>query len=84
MSEQPLNIRIAAFFATYIGRGARIAIGLGLIALGAVIGGITGLIVGIIGLAPLAMGVTNRCIISKAIGAPWKGQDATDLVDVPA
>jgi len=26
------------------------------------------------------MGATNRCLIGKIIGAPFKGQDSVDLI----
>jgi Inner membrane protein YgaP-like, transmembrane domain len=80
MSNQSNNIKFAAWMAGPIGRVARIAIGAVLVIIGVAMGGTGGVIVGLIGLVPVGLGVSNRCIISKAIGAPWKGEDAMDLV----
>jgi len=45
-----------------------------------VTGGVVGTIVALVGLVPVGLGMSNRCLISRAIGAPWKGQDAIDKV----
>lgn len=80
MNQQPANIRAAAFLAGPIGRLARIAIGAALVIIGVLTGGAAGIVIGLIGLLPIALGASNRCLISRLIGAPWKGKDATDLV----
>lgn len=80
MSEQAANIRFAAWMAGPAGRIVRIVAGAALVVVGVAIGGVGGTIVGLIGLVPVGLGMSNRCIISKAIGAPWKGEDAIDLV----
>ncbi len=47
-----------------LGRAARVVLGLALIYVGlAVVGGAAGLIVALIGLAPIAMGVWGRCLL---------------------
>jgi len=63
-----------------VGRIVRIAAGAALVILGVAMGGVGGVIVGLVGLVPAAMGATNRCLIGKIIGAPFKGQDSMDLV----
>lgn len=63
------------------GRIARIVIGAALVIVGVLTGGPVGIIIALVGLVPVGLGMSNRCIISKAIGAPWKGQDAADLVN---
>lgn len=80
MAEQPSNIRAAAFLAGRIGRWGRIGIGAILVVVGVLIGGIGGIIVGLVGLVPVGLGMSNRCLISRAIGAPWKGEDAIEMV----
>ena len=80
MSSTGKNISFAAWMAGPIGRLARIVIGAVLVVVGVLTGGVGGVIVGLIGLVPVGLGMSNRCIISKAIGAPWKGDEAIDLV----
>lgn len=81
MSEQPGNLKTAAWLAGPAGRWGRIVIGAGLVIAGVLIGGTVGIIVALIGLVPVGLGMSNRCLISRVIGAPWKGQDAIDLVN---
>ena len=80
MNQQPGNIKAAAFLAGPIGRWARIVIGAVLVVAGVLTGGVVGIIVALVGLVPVGLGMSNRCLISRAIGAPWKGQDAIDMV----
>ncbi len=80
MDQQAGNIKFAAWMAGSVGRIARIVIGAALVVVGVLVGGTVGIIVGLVGLVPVGLGMSNRCIISKAIGAPWKGEDAVDLV----
>ncbi len=60
------------------GRAARIVMGLLLLVVGfAVIGGPVGAIVGVIGLVPLAMGITSPCLLGCVIGSgPSKSKGA--------
>jgi uncharacterized membrane protein len=81
MADQPTNIKAAAFLAGPAGRLGRIVAGGVLVVIGLLTGGLGGLIVGLVGLGPIALGVTNRCLISRVIGAPWKGQDAIEMVN---
>lgn len=78
MEDQPGNIKTAAFLAGPIGRWGRIVLGAVLVVAGVLTGGIAGIIVALVGLVPMGLGMSNRCIISRVIGAPWKGQDAID------
>ena len=80
MENQSGSVKFAAWMASPAGRIARIVIGAALVVVGVLVGGTVGIIVGLVGLVPVGLGMSNRCIISKAIGAPFKGQDATDLV----
>ena len=81
MEKQSGTIKFAAGMAGPAGRIARIVIGAALVVAGVLIGGTVGVIVGLIGLVPVGLGISNRCIISKAIGAPFKGEDAIDIVN---
>ena len=81
MENQSGTVKFAAWMAGPVGRIARILIGAALVVVGVSMGGVGGVIVGLIGLVPVGLGMSNRCIISKAIGAPWKGEDAVDLVE---
>ncbi len=80
MSNQPGSVKFAAWMATPVGRLVRVAAGAALIVLGVAMGGVGGTIVALVGLVPAAMGATNRCLIGKIIGAPFKGQDSVDLI----
>lgn len=80
MNEATSNIKFAAFLAGPIGRWARIVLGAALVTIGVLTGGAVGIIVALVGLVPVGLGMSNRCLISRAIGAPWKGQDALDMV----
>ncbi len=80
MSNQANNMKFAAWMAGTSGRVIRIVAGAALVILGVTIGGIGGVIVGLVGLVPVAAGITNRCLIAKFIGAPFKGQDSVDIV----
>ena len=81
MNKQPANIKAAAFLAGPVGRWGRIVLGGVLVIAGVLTGGIGGIIIALIGLVPVGLGMCNRCLISRALGAPWKGQDAIDLVE---
>ena len=80
MNEATSNIKFAAYLAGTIGRWARIVLGAALVTIGVLTGGAVGIIVALVGLVPVGLGMSNRCLISRAIGAPWKGQDALDMV----
>lgn len=80
MSEQPGNIKAAAWLAGPAGRWGRIVIGAALVIAGVLTGGAIGIVIALVGLVPVGLGMSNRCLISRAIGAPWKGQEAIDLV----
>ncbi len=58
-----MNILIN-FMNSTLGRAARVVLGLALIYVGlALVGGTAGLIVAVIGLAPIAMGAWGRCLL---------------------
>jgi len=62
----------ARFMSTPVGRLARIAVGIALVAIGASMGG-AGWILAVIGLVPIAAGVFNVCLIGPLIHAPFSG-----------
>ncbi len=81
MSNAPSNLKAAAFLAGPIGRWGRIVLGAVLVTVGVLTGGVVGVVVALVGLVPVGLGMSNRCLISRVIGAPWKGQDALDIVN---
>lgn len=62
--------------ATSLGRGVRVVLGIVLILIGIAVGGSAGLLVGVVGLVPIAAGVANVCLIAPVIGAPFHGGSA--------
>lgn len=63
----------ARFMAGPVGRGVRIAAGLALIIAGIATGH---WVLAVIGVAPLAMGVLNICILAPLLKAPFSGKAA--------
>jgi hypothetical protein len=62
------------FLASSAGRLVRAVAGLALIVVGiAVIGGVGGWILAIVGLVPLAAGVFDRCVFAPLFGLPFVG-----------
>ena len=62
------------FLASSAGRLVRAVAGLMLIVVGiAVVGGVVGWILAIVGLMPLAAGVFDRCIFAPLFGLPFTG-----------
>ena len=61
----------ARFMAGPVGRGARIVAGLVLIVAGLATGN---WILAVVGLAPLAMGAMNVCILGPLLKAPFSGR----------
>lgn len=68
-------MQFAAFMATGIGRGIRILAGIILIVIGILYGGVTGWILGLIGLVPIFLGFANICVLGRIFGAPLRGRD---------
>lgn len=67
----------AKMMASMGGRLIRIVAGVVLIALGLlVVEGTGGLILAVIGVAPILAGVFNVCLIAPLIGAPFSGNEA--------
>jgi hypothetical protein len=64
----------ARFMSRPTGRIIRAVIGLALVALGFWMGGAAGIVVGIVGLVPLAAGVFNFCLIGPLIGGYFDGR----------
>ena len=65
---------VISFLASSSGRIVRIVAGLALILWGIMgLGGVTGVIVAVIGAAPLAAGVFDFCIFAPLFGAPFSG-----------
>ena len=66
----------AQFMSSGLGRGLRIVAGIILIAVGlAVVGGIGGIVLAVVGLVPLLAGVFDVCLFAPLFGAPLKGAD---------
>ena len=62
------------FLASSAGRVVRAVAGLALIVVGiAVIGGVGGWILAIVGLVPLAAGLFDRCVFAPLFGLPFAG-----------
>jgi hypothetical protein len=66
---------IATFMASTAGRLARIVAGIVLIAIGFMVGGTAGWVIGIVGLVPIAAGALDVCLIAPLFGAPFKGAE---------
>ncbi len=66
---------IARFMASPAGRGGRIVVGLGLIAIGVAVGGAAGWVIAVVGLLPLTLGILNGCILAPLLRVPFKGSD---------
>jgi hypothetical protein len=65
---------IFRFLASSAGRMVRAVAGLALIVLGlAVVGGVAGWILAIVGLVPLLAGVLDRCVFAPLFGLPFAG-----------
>lgn len=64
----------AKFMSEPIGRIIRAAVGIALIAIAFFVGGIMGLIIGIVGLVPLAAGVFNFCLLGPLVGGYFSGR----------
>jgi len=66
---------LISFLASSTGRGVRIVAGIVLIVVGLlVIGGTGGIIVAVIGLAPLLAGVFDVCLFAPLFGASFFGK----------
>ncbi len=58
------------------GRGVRVVVGLGLVAIGVwLVGGIAGWVLAVIGLVPIAAGVFDFCVLAPFFGLGFKGPD---------
>ena len=69
---------VTKMMATPTGRLARIIAGIVLIALGLlVIGGTGGVVVAVVGIAPILAGVFNVCLIAPVLRAPFSGRVAS-------
>ena len=67
----------AKFMSSGVGRGLRIVAGLALMAIGLFsVGGISGIILAIVGAVPLLAGALDVCLFAPLFGAPLKGADA--------
>ncbi len=65
-----------SFMASSAGRITRIVAGIALIAAGfLLLEGVTGIVVAVIGLVPLAAGVFDFCIFAPLFGNPFKGTE---------
>lgn len=72
-----MNLQFAKLMAGMPGRAIRAIAGLVIIALGLfVVGDVVGIVIAVVGLAPVFAGVFNVCLIAPLIGAPFRGTDA--------
>jgi hypothetical protein len=69
----------ARFMAGPIGRGARVVIGVGLIAWGISLGGTTAMILAVVGAVVFLAGALNFCLIAPLIKAPFLGKATLNL-----
>jgi hypothetical protein len=67
-------MKIVRIMNSTAGRGARVLAGIGLITAGAVIGGGTGLVLGLVGLVPLAAGAAGACLAAPLLHAPLRAR----------
>ncbi len=65
----------AQFMASTSGRALRIVAGLAIIGGGVLLGGTAGIILGILGLVPLAAGVFDVCIFGPLLAGHFRGAD---------
>jgi hypothetical protein len=66
----------ARFMSSTAGRLLRVAAGIALVYLGwVVMGGVGGVVVAVVGLAPLMGGAFNFCIFAPLFGGPFLGKD---------
>ena len=64
------------FMASPLGRAIRIVAGVVLIVLGLLwIGNVWGWVLAVVGLAPLAAGISDFCLFAPLFGAPFWGTD---------
>lgn len=64
---------LVSFMVSTAGRLARIIAGIVLIAVGFMVGGTAGWVIGIVGLVPIAAGAADVCLMAPLFGAPFKG-----------
>ncbi|MGD9794848.1 MAG: YgaP-like transmembrane domain [Acidimicrobiia bacterium] len=64
----------ARFMAGPIGRGARVLVGVVMIAVGLVVGSTGGYVLAAIGVLPLVAGVANICVLGPLMKAPLSGK----------
>jgi hypothetical protein len=75
MKGGKVAMAVARFLSTPIGRIIRAVAGLGLVVVGFfVIGGRTGIVVGVVGLVPMAAATFNICLIGPFIGGYLDGR----------
>jgi hypothetical protein len=61
------------FMASVWGRWVRIIAGIALIAVGFALGGVFGVVIGLIGVVPLAAGLFDFCVFAPLFGCPMSG-----------
>jgi hypothetical protein len=65
------------FMAGPVGRGLRIAAGLALVLIGAFyVGHAGGVVLAVVGVAPLLAGLFNVCLFAPLFGGPFNGRQA--------
>lgn len=64
----------ARFMSQPLGRAIRIVAGLVLVSVGVYLGGAIGVLVGIVGLVPIAAGLFNFCLVGPLVGGHFDGR----------
>ena len=64
---------LVRFMNTAAGRAVRVAAGLALIIGGLLAGGAAGWVIAVVGVVPLAAGLTNICLFAPLFHAPFRG-----------
>lgn len=69
-------MRVTQFMNGAVGRAARVVIGLALVVVGALVGGVGGWVLAIVGLVPLLAGALGVCLIAPLLHAPFRSGPA--------
>ena len=70
-------MKLVKFMTSGMGRGARIALGVIIMAIGlSLVQGVVGNLMAVVALIPIAGGLFDFCLIGFALGYPLKGDEA--------
>ena len=65
----------ARFMSQPVGRALRIALGIAMIVVGlAVVGGVTGAVIAVLGIVPMLAGTFNVCLVGPLVGGYFSGE----------